>query len=254
MSSRLSNLYDRNFYLQQRDQSCESAGEVVPHVISLLHPRRVVDVGCGVGTWLGEFQRQGVSDVTGIDGTYVRQDMLQIPPDRFRSADLSQPKSVSLPERFDLAVSLEVAEHLPAAVADDFVALLTSFAPTVLFSAAIPGQGGVNHINEQWPDYWISRFAAHGFQAIDCLRPAFWNNERVQLCYRQNMFLLTRDDSVRQAASQSIAHAPAWPLRLVHPDVFAETISRPPSLRQLCHHLPDALMASVRARLRRVSA
>lgn len=248
--SRSSNFYDKNFYLQQRDLSLESAGEVVPYLKSILEPRRVVDVGCGVGTWLGEFLRQGVPDVLGLDGSYVRQEMLQIPIDRFRPTDLAQPRMVKVGEQFDLAISLEVAEHLPAAVADDFVALLASLAPTVVFSAAIPGQGGVNHINEQWPDYWLTRFEKHGYHAIDCLRPHFWNNKHVQLCYRQNMFLIMRDEALLDRLRNQGTNY-NWPLRMVHPDTFLDAISRPPTLRQICHYLPGAVSASVKRRLTR---
>jgi len=253
MSQKESQFYDPNFYRQQRDQSRESAEEVVPYVISRIKPRRVVDVGCGVGTWLAEFSRQGVPEILGMDGSYVRRDMLQIPEARFRPANLSMPKSVSVTERFDLALSLEVAEHLPAEAADGFVALLTSLAPTVVFSAAIPFQGGVNHINEQWADYWISRFATHGYLPVDCLRPHFWDNQRVQLCYRQNMLLLTGDKELREKLT---AESPgtAWPVRMVHPDTFMEVITRPPTLRNVLRAFPGAVKTSVRDRLHRAKS
>ena len=250
MPQEQSQFYNSTFYKRQRDQSQASAQAVVPYLISRIKPRSVIDVGCGLGTWLAEFSRQGVPEVLGIDGTYVSREMLQIPDSRFRPANLSMPESVSVTERFDLALSLEVAEHLPAEAADGFVALLTSVAPTVIFSAAIPFQGGVNHINEQWADYWISRFAVHGYLPVDCLRPWLWEDQKVQLCYRQNMFLLTSDQELyeRLQAETSVS---AWPARMIHADTFVEVINRPLTLRNVLRALPAALETSIRDRLHR---
>ena len=102
-------------------------------------------------------------------------------------ADLNQDIGVS--RRFDLAMSVEVAEHLPAARAASFVGTLARLADVVLFSAAVPGQSGTFHINEQWPTYWISLFAENGFNPIDVIRPAVWTDERVGFWYAQNVFL-----------------------------------------------------------------
>src|SRR6185437_3265527 len=92
----------------------------------------------------------------------------------------------SVGRRFDLACSLEVAEHLPRERASDFVGLLTRSAPIVLFSAAIPGQGGNHHINEQWQSYWSELFRSRSFQAFDCIRPIVYGNPAVDWWYRQN--------------------------------------------------------------------
>ena len=71
---------------------------------------------------------------------------------------------------------LEVAEHIPPECADIFVESLTwGLAPVIMFSAAVPGQGGTLHLNEQWPAYWASKFAQHGYVLIDCLRPQLWD-------------------------------------------------------------------------------
>jgi SAM-dependent methyltransferase len=124
---------------------------VVPTVLRLVQPEPVVDVGCGDGAWLSVFRELGVNHRFGLDGDYVDRRLLQIPQDQFSATDLSLP--FRLPCTFDLAVSLEVAEHLPPQSAEDFVDSLTRLAPVVLFSAAIPLQGGTHHLNEQWPDY-----------------------------------------------------------------------------------------------------
>ena len=181
----LATAYTPNFYAGQADGSERSAAAVAPVVLGLLPPiRSMVDVGCGVGTWAKVFQQCGVVEVVGIDGSYVDKSQLRIPLDAFKPTDLSKPLDVE--RTFDLAISLEVAEHLPPERAGSFVSDLTSLAPFVIFSAAVPGQGGANHLNEQWPDYWIALFAEHGYRMFDCIRPRIWNDDRVEYWYRQN--------------------------------------------------------------------
>ncbi len=162
-------IYNDSFYNSQCEGSRQSASVVVPILCALLSPKSVVDVGCGVGTWLSAFREHGVTDILRIDGDYVDRQRLLIPKDVFMGVDLANAfASVSLPEK-DLAICLEVAEHIPKENADQLLKLLTSLAPVVCFSAAIPGQGGANHVNEQWPDYWSAKFADRGFCRFDVI-------------------------------------------------------------------------------------
>ena len=128
--------------------------------------KSVVDVGCGDGSWLFVLQEDyGKDDILGIDGPWIHEDQLNIPKECFLRAPLDE--SLPIDRKFDMAISLEVAEHLPEARAEGFVEDLTRLAPLVLFSAAVPGQGGTNHVNEQWQDYWIALFGARGFLPIN---------------------------------------------------------------------------------------
>jgi hypothetical protein len=179
--------YSANFYEAQQDGSMASAEIIAPLVLQLFPSQSMVDVGCGVGGWLRAFSQLGVSDYLGFDGDYVPREMLKIPSDRFRATDLA--KLTSVGRRFDLACSLEVAEHLPASSARTLVGALVEAAPVVLFSAAIPDQGGQDHINEQWQSYWHALFVERGFVAIDCIRPAVFGDARVEWWYRQNVLV-----------------------------------------------------------------
>jgi SAM-dependent methyltransferase len=183
--------------------------EVVPIIISLTKPSSVLDVGCGIGTWLKTFEEYGISDYVGVDGDYVDVNLLKIPTAKFVAQDLR--KEWSLGRSFDVAISLEVAEHLPEEDADQFIKALTSHSNTIIFSAAIPGQGGQNHLNEQWPEYWQEKFRRHGFYFHDVLRPIMWTNKKVDWWYKQNMFL------IRKTPAQSF---PFNSLSVVHPEVF----------------------------------
>ena len=182
--------YDPAFYLAQQEGSLQSAREVVPLIVAACSPRSVADVGCGVGTWAATFIENGVADVTGFDGNYVQRDMLKIPADHFEVADLTQPLVARRP--FDVALCVEVAEHLPAISAGTLVESLTRLAPVVVFSAAIPFQGGTEHVNEQWPSYWAALFKSRGYMVVDALRPLVWRNEKIEPFYRQNLIVFVK--------------------------------------------------------------
>jgi SAM-dependent methyltransferase len=171
-----------------------AAEEIVPYIISLLEPNSVVDVGCGIGTWLKVFENNGIDNILGIDGHYVDEKSLKIDADKFIDFDLE--KLYKSEKKFDLAISLEVAEHLKEESAEVFIKSLTNLSDVVIFSAAIPNQGGQNHLNEQEPFYWISKFEKEGFTCLDILRPIFWENKKVDCWYRQNIFLFTKKESL----------------------------------------------------------
>lgn len=138
--------YPPEFYRSHGETALASARRIVPIVLDLLTPQRVVDIGCSGGAWLAIFREHGVEDILGLDGVWIDEDQLKIPRQCFRRADLQQPLEIE--GEFDLALSLEVAEHLPPARAEGFIAELAALAPVVLFSAAIPFQGGHHHVNE----------------------------------------------------------------------------------------------------------
>lgn len=212
--------YSTGFYDDQSVGSRRSALETIPHLQRFLRVSSVLDVGCGVGTWLGAFREHGVTDLAGLDGDYVDRARLQIPAERFVPCDLTAPPD--LRRTFDLTMSLEVAEHLPASAADDFVRYLTSFSPVVMFSAAVPGQGGKHHVNEQWPDYWAARFEQQGFTVVDCLRPLLWNNPHVEWWYAQNTFLFVKNESLdeNRALSEAARQTDRTRLAIVHPRAY----------------------------------
>lgn len=168
---------------------------IVPIIVDALNPKSVVDVGCGIGTFLHEFRNSGIQDVLGIDGPWVNRSKLEkyIDPELFLEVDLE--KGFNLNKSFDLALCLEVAEHLSESSADTLVNTLVSLSDIILFSAAIPGQGGQNHLNEQWPEYWINKFKKKDYTFHDVLRPIFWNHSELYWWYRQNMFLVVRNSN-----------------------------------------------------------
>lgn len=152
--------YGSRYQAHRATGSQSTADVLAPALMEKFGPRSVVDVGCGLGGWLKAMQAVGVQDFVGIDGPWGDPDHLLISPSRFRAMDLREPLDV--PDRFDMAISVEVAEHLPPERSAGFVADLVALAPIVVFSAAIPGQGGRGHINERWQSEWARMFAEHG--------------------------------------------------------------------------------------------
>jgi hypothetical protein len=170
---------------------------------------------------------------------------LRIPAEKFRAADLTAPPDLG--RRFDLAVCLEVAEHLPASASPKLIAFLTTAAPVVLFSAAPPKQGGTNHINERWPAFWRELFAARGFVRLDPFRPRVWRDRRVNWWYQQNLFLYVREADLadRPALRAEYELAKEFPFELVHEQVFGPLIA-PPALGATVRALPGAAWRAVR--------
>jgi SAM-dependent methyltransferase len=185
-------LYDAAFYRYQNRNSRHSAQVVCDIILRWIDVKSVTDFGCGQGVWLSEWKAVGALDVIGLDGDYVDRDELLITMQEFRGTDLRQP--IDLGRTFDLVQSLEVAEHLPEACADTFVDSLVRHGTIVLFSAAMPGQLGENHVNEQPYSYWRDKFAARGYALLDAVRPILNGNRGVMFYYRYNCMLFVRQD------------------------------------------------------------
>jgi hypothetical protein len=165
-----------------------------------------------------------VADVLGIDGPWTKDTQRELPDVLFLEHDLRQP--LKLDRLFDLAVCLEVAEHLPPEAAQRLVESLTHLAPIVLFSAAIPFQGGEGLINERWPSFWSDLFASYGYRCPIDLRHRFWTNDAVEVWYRQNMACYIANsqlDTLRRLSSASGA-TPNGPMDAVHPGLYLRLV------------------------------
>jgi SAM-dependent methyltransferase len=221
-------VYSKGFFESRQEASQRSAGLVLPAVFEIVGPSSVVDFGCGTGTWLEAAKRLGASRVLGIEGAWISKAKPLIASNELKVFDLSSP--IELGERFDLAISLEVAEHLPPARAAGFVADITRASDVVLFGAAIPEQGGTGHVNEQWQSYWAKLFRDRGYHCFDVVRPRFWENADVLPWYKQNAFLYVNDTArarIEQRLPADVAGRER-PVDLVHPDLYTRLVRDPP--------------------------
>lgn len=183
-----SSYYDKGFYNSHEEGSYRSAKTIVPILFKYFNPSSVVDIGCGTGLWLKVWLEDfKLTDILGLEGPYVSKEMLHIPADFVKFIDLKNPFISE--KKYDLVTSFEVAEHLPLENADEFINTITSLSDTIAFSAAIPGQGGTYHINEQYPEYWCKKFVKKGFIPVDCIRTEIWTDEKVEWWYRQNILI-----------------------------------------------------------------
>ncbi|WP_268035819.1 class I SAM-dependent methyltransferase [Algoriphagus sp. PAP.12] len=189
-----------------------SSDIILPILFELIQPNSILDVGCGIGTWLKSSSDLGISDIIGIDGEYVNKEQLLIQESQFLGKDLNH--KFYLKRNFDLLLCLEVAEHLSEFVSDMFIDSLVRHSDVILFSAAIPGQGGQNHLNEQWPDYWAKKFSVHEFVFLDIIRPLIWDNQKVDYWYRQNIFLVVKH------SHELVTKYPNSHLSFIHPELY----------------------------------
>jgi SAM-dependent methyltransferase len=204
----------------------EGPSIIVPIIMDMINPKSVVDVGCGIGTFLNIFKKNGVQEVLGLDGGWTDRKLLSkyISLEEFQEANLE--KLLEINKKYDVAICLEVAEHLSLASADTTIENLTNLSDYVVFSAAFPGQGGQNHLNEQWPTYWKSKFNKMGYEVWDIFRPLLWDIEAVPDWYKQNMFLAIRRGKENDLVSniQKRKYEPI--LNYVHPNYFSSLLNK----------------------------
>lgn len=207
----MNGLYPADFYAERQKHTAHAAERLLGALPDELVRNRVADIGCGTGTFLATALAMGTSYAFGVEGNWVDESMLDNPQIRFEQGDLE--RALTGPE-VDLVLSLEVAEHLSPGRAASFVADLCRMAPAVLFSAAIPGQGGVGHRNEQWPSYWAGLFADRGYGVHDLIRPKVWTDAAIPAWYRQNTLLF-----LHPATADALGLRPDDPALLdrVHP-------------------------------------
>ena len=240
-------LYDREFYAHHQEGVLRSARAVIPIILNNLSVSSAVDLGCGSGAWLRAAEECGVRDVTGYDGGYVDSSTLLIDPANFRPVDLCANFEVG--RTCDLAISLEVAEHLPSEPAKRLIKCLVDIAPMVLFSAAIPGQGGVGHINERWQDYWRTIFYSYGFYPADLIRSRIWGNPTIEFWYQQNIILYCSEEAIEQHPQLAIV-AEDVSLNVVHPRLFENRVRElKPTLRKVLKAMPSLISGAVARRV-----
>ena len=216
------NFYDQKFYQKQAQGSSDSAKIILPLVFQVLPKiNSAVDFGCGVGTWVSCIKELGVNEIKGYDGSWAK-DKLIIPQEYFEAVEFDK-EMPKIKKKYDLAISLEVAEHLPEKIAKKFIETITSASDIVLFSAAIPFQGGKNHINEQWQDYWYNIFNEYGYVGTDFLRRRCYNEQAIELWYRQNIMLYVKKEKI-ETVSIPKEHFSSEQINFVCPEFYLKKV------------------------------
>lgn len=219
-------MYERAFFTQRLLRTQISAEVVVPKINTLFKPNSVIDFGCANCVWLAEFLKYGIDDILGVDGFMIDNELLLVPDKYFKYHDLETLYKTN--KTFDIAISLEVAEHISPDKSDLFIDSLTNASKTIIFSAAIPHQGGHNQVNEQWPDYWAEKFYQRGYLPYDLIRNKIWENKSVATSYRQNIICFIHY-SIN--AEIFIDNQISYPLdtqylSVVHPGIYMMQVSK----------------------------
>jgi hypothetical protein len=194
--------YTNDYRLEISPTSEQSAQEVFKALkeLEIYHGGSVVDIGGGIGSWGTE-----IEDYTLVDYNVPTELLLT---KNYIDHDLREP--LKLPRKYDLAICVEVVEHLPENFANTLIQSLTESSDTILFSAAIPNQGGLNHYNEQWPTYWAMKFITHGFYPFHTdIRQLLYDNKKVDLWYRNNLMIFTKN-----------LYNTKYNLNFVHPEYY----------------------------------
>lgn len=241
--------YDEAFYAAQVEGSLRSARILLEILWRHIQPRRVLDVGCGRGAWLSACGERGAKILHGIDGYWNRGDAMIDDKIAYQSSDLE--KSLRIDEHYDLAICLEVAEHLDPSRGQQFIKSLTTASNVILFSAAYSNQGGTSHINEQPHTYWGKTFLELNYLPFDLFRQEIWGNDQVEFWYRQNAFLFVNGNSdvCRRIQNEGILPmANIAFMDCIHPKLFEQILwglrradSRARHATEFKHHLRDLI-------------
>jgi SAM-dependent methyltransferase len=214
-----------NYCHLKSPHSVEGASAALSYVLPCIRPGSILDVGCGMGTWLKAAMEMNIADVRGVDGVALSCEELLFPREHFSIVDLSKPFNLSA--QYDLVLCLEVAEHLSAKASSVLISSLVKHGKTILFSAACPNQPGQNHLNCQWPAYWQELFNQREYACDDEVRWRIWNDERIEPWYRQNMFTAFYNPDFARNEPRIMP--------VIHPHML-------PVIRGFSRHLPPTLV------------
>lgn len=196
--------YSQHFY-DFVEKSAGQSASIFIKKLKLGYPiTSILDIGCGLGVWLKAWEQLGAKDIVGIDGKYVNQHELRIPLERFLPMDISKP--FNLNRRFDLVQCLEVAEHIDESSAECLIRSLTHHGDIILFSAALPGQGGEHHVNEQPLEYWAEHFAQLNYRAFDYPRQCTKDATKIEPWYRYNTVIYANDAGIAKLKSEVLTY------------------------------------------------
>lgn len=215
-------MYDKLYYQKHEKGSYYSAISILEFILSFYNFNSLVDLGCGMGTWCKAASDLGVKYILGIDQHEYEQEYMLIDDRNYMKFDLKN--ELDNYGKFDIAVSVEVAEHIDSAYVNTFIRNVCSQSNIVLFSAALPFQGGTGHINEKKCSFWKQQFNKYGYEIIDCIRPHFWDNSKLEIWYRNNCVLFVKN----HVYSQFIRKIPndIQPLDIIHPEMLERILKK----------------------------
>lgn len=215
-------IYGKEYYIKHQIGSYNSAINILGYILSQLDITSMIDFGCGMGTWCLAAQELNIKKILGVDIHDYADDYMLISSEQYKKCDLRN--EVKLEICADLVISVEVGEHVEENCSKQFIDNICNHGEVVLFSAAIPFQGGQGHINEQPCSYWAQLFTSNGYMLFDCIRPQFWNSSNVEIWYKNNCVMFIRED--RYDAVINRFKVSSYPIDIIHPDMLKRIIKK----------------------------
>jgi len=176
MVNEISKIYNEEFFESVTKGEFLCSFDMAKIILEILKPKSIIDIGCGNGIHLNAFKECGITDYVGYDGSEVALKKSLLPKGEIILHDLRKP--LSLNRKYDLCCCIEVAEHIEERYAKTLINTLVGLSDLILFTAAVPKQGGTNHVNEQPHEYWKNLFKQKGYFYCDYtsekLRRLFW--------------------------------------------------------------------------------
>lgn len=248
--------YDTTFYNNQKDRSLRAAGIILPYLFQFYKPNSVIDIGCGSGSWLRASKDLGVDIIHGVDINEVDEQTLFVPRDVidiFDFSNLTSQNEFVSSQKYDLAISLEVAEHLDPQNAVSFVKYVTSFSDVVLFSAALPFQVGVHHVNCQPARYWSELFNNEDYVCVDIMRRYLMFESQVADCYwyGQNSFLYVHK-SKNELLNDLKNYTTDAPVSYYHQVVFNEIIRQMNEMSSRLYKIENGILYRIQRKLKKL--
>ena len=216
--------YDIPYYSNRDAKTRFAAERILQILFESVRPSSLIDIGCGVGTWAAVASELGVDHYLCVDGPWVDRETLVVPESRFRSVDIEDISSIE--GKWELSICLEVAEHLSESAGDRLIHWVCAHSDLALFSAAIPGQMGRGHKNEQWQSYWVQRFNSLEFYSIDLIRPKIWGDPDIPYWYKQNTILYISKSCEHFTEQSTTPHESFAALNVVHPVLWTKQRER----------------------------
>lgn len=221
----------------------ESAKKILSVIVPLL-PKvsSVLDLGCGLGAWSSVLEEQLNPKLELIDHPATPiEELLVEDKSVFKPLNLD----ISLPceGQRDMILCIEVLEHFKEEVAlrlHDFICNSTDL---VLFSAAVPGQGGIGHINCRRHSYWHDKFSNRGFKYFDGFKSEIVHDQAIPFWLRQNLFIYYRDNY--SSYFKGRANYTPEGFELIHSGMLKNEIG----LKVIVKHMPSLLIKFISRKL-----
>lgn len=208
-------MYSREYYSNHDQGSYDSAITILSRLSAYVNPQSVIDIGCGSGTWCKAAMNVWGIVALGIDQHSYEDCNMHIPESQYLQNDI---RSRVHGYHADLVICVEVIEHIDEEYEDTVLDNICAMSNTILFSGALPFQGGTGHVNEKPYSYWVEKFNRRGFYLDERIRHDIWDDARVAIWYRNNIMLLHKNTNKNRMMHQH--------LDIIHPHMLERILRK----------------------------